>query len=177
MTERFSSVHGLPRLTVDQDLIVTGRVSPPKERDSMSDERPENINGVKNVPLQLGWNHLIGRMDLDYGTGDFKGNIFDRQYLDVLGSGLYDRLLNFSFCVSGGNLQGLRDEHDDYLNITKGLKISKEIQALRQMQKDLKDTFYHRELDGGPKAALTHPLYLAAERRITRLQEEMTLLV
>lgn len=62
-------------------------------------------------------------------------------------------------------------------NLDQGMAISMEINALKTTQKALKDAFAHRELDGGPKAALEHPLYLQAQARIEELEEELTLLI
>lgn len=60
-----------------------------------------------------------------------------------------------------------------YSNLNRGRRISVEIYELLLLQKTLKDAFYHRQLDGGPVAALTHPLYLEAQAKIEELQEEL----
>lgn len=51
------------------------------------------------------------------------------------------------------------------------------IDILKKIQKCIKDAFAHRELDGGPKAAMTHDLYLRAQTEIDNLEEELTQLI
>lgn len=67
-------------------------------------------------------------------------------------------------------------EVDKFDDLDRGALIHHQIVELKGIQKDLKDAFYHRELDGGPKAAELHPLYLKAAARIAELQEALTLL-
>jgi hypothetical protein len=66
---------------------------------------------------------------------------------------------------------------DTFNNLDRAAIIHHQISELRGIQKDLKDAFYHRALDGGPKAAEQHPLYLQAAERILELQEALTLLI
>ena len=65
----------------------------------------------------------------------------------------------------------------DFSNLGKAKRIVSEITVLRDIQKALKSAFAHRELDGGPLAALEHPLYLEAEQKIQALEEEFTQLI
>lgn len=62
-------------------------------------------------------------------------------------------------------------------NVGKAKLIVGELIQLREVQRALKAAFAHRELDGGPVAATTHPLYLEAERRIAELDEQLTILI
>lgn len=64
-----------------------------------------------------------------------------------------------------------------YSDLEKAKRISRSIQDLKLLQKTIKDVFAHRLLDGGPRAALDHPMYLQAESQITKLEEEMTYLI
>lgn len=121
--------------------------------------------------------HAIGRMNIDYETGDFHGHFFDRDLMRVLGDGLKDNLFAVSFYGKPGFPEEFRQQFETYNNLIRAREISAEIQALKQIQKDLKDAFHHRELDGGARAALTHPLYLDAEKKIAELQEALTILI
>jgi len=50
------------------------------------------------------------------------------------------------------------------------------IDSLVRVQAELKRAFKDDELDGGWRAALTHPLYLRCESAIADLRQELTLL-
>ena len=63
------------------------------------------------------------------------------------------------------------------LNLEDGKKIDQEISELESLQKRLKSAFAEDELEGGWKAALTHPLYIEAQRSIDRLKDELKLLI
>lgn len=69
------------------------------------------------------------------------------------------------------------ETRDEIINLRKGAEIVYAIQSMRNIQRALKDAFAHRELDGGPKAAVNHPLYLQSERRIAQLEEELVGLI
>lgn len=56
------------------------------------------------------------------------------------------------------------------LNLVIGREYMAEIRDCRDIQAELKRAFKDDALDGGWRAALTHPLYLQAEARITELQ-------
>lgn len=95
-------------------------------------------------------------------------------YLQVLAH----EVMEVSFMVRGANpALVFFSSGENSINLSKAIEISEEISKLKVVQKDLKDAFYHRALDGGPKAALEHPLYIRAQMRIDELQEELTLLV
>lgn len=69
------------------------------------------------------------------------------------------------------------DTTDYYSNLEKGKRIVSEIEQCRGVQQMLKNAFAHRHLDGGALAALDHPLYLDAQKRIEVLEEEFTQLI
>lgn len=69
------------------------------------------------------------------------------------------------------------DTVDYFANLDKGKRIVKEIEACKGVQQMLKNTFATRGLEGGALAALDHPLYLEAEKRIRVLQEDFTQLI
>ena len=75
------------------------------------------------------------------------------------------------------NYAGKMLDLEGVTNIGKAKLIVVELEQLRGVQRALKAAFAHRELDGGPVAATTHPLYLEAERRIAELDEELTILI
>lgn len=81
-----------------------------------------------------------------------------------------------SYCM--GVPWGVRNYYvQEDSNLDKAIRISEEIDALQNVMKKLKSAFVHRELEGGVKAAFTHPLYLEAEQRIAELEEQLTLLI
>lgn len=58
-------------------------------------------------------------------------------------------------------------------NLWRAAEIDDEIRKLEGLQARLKRAFKDDEIDGGWKAALTHPLYLKAEARIASLNDEL----
>lgn len=62
-------------------------------------------------------------------------------------------------------------------NLDQAESIITRIDVLKKIQKCIKDAFAHRELDGGPKAGMTHDLYLRAQAEIDSLEEELTQLI
>lgn len=69
------------------------------------------------------------------------------------------------------------DKVDYYANLEKAKRIVTEIDQCRSVQQRLKDTFSRRGLDGGAMAAMDHPLYLEAQKRIDVLQEDFVVLI
>lgn len=65
----------------------------------------------------------------------------------------------------------------EYSNLDKAIVITEDIRQCKAVMKALKDAFSYRDLEGGYKAALTHPLYLDAEAKVAELEEELTLLI
>ena len=74
--------------------------------------------------------------------------------------------------------QKVSDDLDQsWTNLDHAELIITRIDILKKIQKCIKDAFAHRELDGGPKAAMTHDLYLRAQTEIDNLEEELTQLI
>ena len=71
----------------------------------------------------------------------------------------------------------LSEDENSINNLVQARDIVRAIQDLKQIQTALKAAFAHRELDGGPTAALRHPLYLQAQRTIDNLEETLTQLI
>lgn len=98
-------------------------------------------------------------------------------YLELMKDGL----LSVSFAMNVSNPAIIHFKKDaegkTSINLEKAAAISAEIESLLSTQKNLKNAFYHRELDGGPKAAMTHPLYIQCQIRIDELQDELTILI
>lgn len=63
------------------------------------------------------------------------------------------------------------------LSLQKATVIVASIESYRAVQREIKAAFVGDELNGGPKGALTHPLYLLAQARIAELHEEMKELI
>lgn len=62
-------------------------------------------------------------------------------------------------------------------NLDDAIEIVRQINDVRQVQRELKSAFTGRALDGGQKAALEHPLYLDAQNALAALHEQLTLLI
>ena len=74
--------------------------------------------------------------------------------------------------------QQVSDELDEtYTNLDSAESIISRIDVLKKIQNALKAAFAHRDLDGGPKAALEHDLYIRAQAEIDSLEEELTQLI
>mgnify|MGYP001252729000 FL=1 len=74
--------------------------------------------------------------------------------------------------------QKVSDDLDQsWTNLDRAESIVTRIDILKKIQKCIKDVFAHRELDGGPRAAMTHDLYLRAQTEIDSLEEELTQLI
>lgn len=74
--------------------------------------------------------------------------------------------------------QKVSDTLDEtYNNLDAAESIITRIDTLKRIQNALKAAFAHRELDGGPKAAFDHDLYLKAQAEIDSLEEELTQLI
>lgn len=58
-------------------------------------------------------------------------------------------------------------------NLDDAREIVNEIAELRAAQEELKRAFKNDDLEGGWRAALTHPLYLSAAERIETLHEQL----
>lgn len=63
------------------------------------------------------------------------------------------------------------------LSMMKATQIVQKISILRQTQDELKRAFKDDALNGGWRAALTHPLYLEAEKNIIELRESLKELI
>lgn len=68
-------------------------------------------------------------------------------------------------------------DHDPRTNIDDAIEIVSEIDRLRSVIRELKAAFARSELDGGVKAAPTHPLYRQCEARLEKLHEDLMLLI
>lgn len=64
-----------------------------------------------------------------------------------------------------------------WTNLDDALLIVEQIDRVRSVQRELKASFARSELDGGAKAALSHPLYLDAEHELDSLHERLMLLI
>lgn len=73
--------------------------------------------------------------------------------------------------------QRLLDAAETRTLLDDAVEITVEIEMLRTAIAELKRTFAVRELEGGVQAAFTHPVYLAAEKRIAELQDELTMVI
>ena len=74
--------------------------------------------------------------------------------------------------------QAVSDELDlTFNNLDRAESIITRIDILKKIQNALKAAFAHRELDGGPKAAFNHDLFVAAQAEIESLEEELTQLI
>lgn len=58
-------------------------------------------------------------------------------------------------------------------NLDQAIAIVARIAQCIAVQNELKRAFKDDELDGGWKAALTHPLYLQAEAEVSALRDEL----
>jgi hypothetical protein len=72
-------------------------------------------------------------------------------------------------------------EHEGFTepltNLDRAIEITTRIAALIDVRRELKATFANRDLDGGPLAALDHPLWEQSTAEINLLREQLTLLV
>ena len=74
--------------------------------------------------------------------------------------------------------QKVSDDLDlTFNNLDRAESIITRIDILRKIQNALKAAFAYRELDGGPKAAFNHDLFVAAQAEIESLEEELTQLI
>lgn len=64
-----------------------------------------------------------------------------------------------------------------YDDIDRAIDYAERIQRCRAAQNELKIAFVKRELDGGAKAAMTHPLFLRLQAEIDQAQNLMVHLV
>ena len=55
--------------------------------------------------------------------------------------------------------------------------IVREIEQVRGVVAELKSAFARNQLDGGVKAAYTHPLYIQAQARLAELHEQMMMVI
>lgn len=62
-------------------------------------------------------------------------------------------------------------------NLERAAAIIAEIEQVRAVQRELRSAFAGSELDGGAKAAVEHPLYQDATRRLAALHEALMLLI
>lgn len=79
---------------------------------------------------------------------------------------------------SGGRLTSMEARHllADYAertNIDDALEIVADIQKIYSVQRELKAAFARSDLDGGVKAAPSHPLYAECERRLEKLRDQL----
>lgn len=74
--------------------------------------------------------------------------------------------------------QKVSDDLDlTFNNLDQAESIITRVDILKKIQNALKAAFAHRELDGGPKAAFNHDLFVAAQAEIESLEEELTQLI
>lgn len=85
--------------------------------------------------------------------------------------------LGYSYMKYRDEKRQREEEAASRQNIDDALEIVREIDEVRAVQRELKATFARRELEGGAKAALSHPLYLQAQTRLDELHEALTILI
>jgi hypothetical protein len=73
--------------------------------------------------------------------------------------------------------QRLLDWYGGLTNLEKAKQMIDEIGQLQKVKGHLKYAFKNDQLEGGEKAALMHPLYLAADSRIDELQGQLKELI
>lgn len=84
----------------------------------------------------------------------------------------------YSTLAVNWDAQQVRDDLDlTFNNLDRAEDIITRIDILKKIQNSLKAAFAHRELDGGPKAAMKHELYLKAQAEIESLEEDLTQLI
>ena len=91
-----------------------------------------------------------------------------------------DRPLEIGYTTMDVNwdAQKVSDDLDlTFNNLDQAESIITRIDILKKIQNALKTAFAHRELDGGPKAAFNHDLFVAAQAEIESLEEELTQLI
>ena len=62
-------------------------------------------------------------------------------------------------------------------NLDDALEIVHEIDQARSVIRELKAAFARSELDGGAKAAPSHPLYIEAEEHLAALHERLMMVI
>ncbi|QNJ55997.1 hypothetical protein SEA_RASPUTIA_107 [Microbacterium phage Rasputia] len=62
-------------------------------------------------------------------------------------------------------------------NLEDALVLIEQIDAIRSVQRELKSAFAKSELDGGAKAAFTHPLYVQAQEQLDRLHDQLMMII
>lgn len=62
-------------------------------------------------------------------------------------------------------------------NLDDALEIVHEIDDVRSVIRELKAAFARSELDGGAKAAPSHPLYVEAEERLAALHDQLMMVI
>ena len=62
---------------------------------------------------------------------------------------------------------------EEQSNLAKAKRLVREQQELTAVMRAYKAAFKNDELDGGWKAALTHPTYLEAEKRLAEIDNEL----
>lgn len=67
----------------------------------------------------------------------------------------------------------IREVHEQRTNIDDALEIVADIQKIYSVQRELKAAFARSDLDGGVKAAPSHPLYAECEERLEKLRDQL----
>ncbi|QUE25562.1 hypothetical protein SEA_SADLAD_15 [Microbacterium phage SadLad] len=67
----------------------------------------------------------------------------------------------------------IREAHEQRTNIDDALEIVAEIDRVRSVIRELKAAFAKSELDGGAKAAPSHPLYIQAQAKLDELHDQL----
>lgn len=62
-------------------------------------------------------------------------------------------------------------------NIDDAIEIVHEIDQVRAVQRELKAAFARSELDGGVRAAPSHPLYVECVQRLEALHEQLMMVI
>lgn len=65
----------------------------------------------------------------------------------------------------------------EWTNIDDASEIVWKIDLLRGVQRELKSAFARSDLDGGAKAALSHPLYIQVQEELDELHDRLMTLV
>lgn len=62
-------------------------------------------------------------------------------------------------------------------NVDDAVDLISRIECLRAVQRELKSAFARSDLDGGAKAALSHPLYIQVQEELDELHDQLMMLV
>lgn len=97
--------------------------------------------------------------------------------LDPADTAVWELIAHARRSLDAPQAEAQADPDTEINNLWRAAHLVEQINEMRGVVAELKSAFARNQLDGGVKAAYTHPLYIQAQARLAELHEQMMMVV